>query len=192
MAGTPPLEQPPAHTAEAKAPSSRLGWLPANPSYRYLSGASLQLVSFRPGSRAEAMRGYAISAGDSFGVLGGGFIAGGSHETELKWVPDEAVSLTLSRVQLEAGPRLGPLQPVARVGFSLLRLEAGRELSFGIFSPRVGAALWLTSRSFDIGLSVFTEYVWRWIGAESGYANGVALELRFARPKPEARAHPRR
>lgn len=178
---------PPPPIVESRAPSRKVGWLPSNPAYRYHAGGSLQLLSFRPSSSREASRGYAIAGGESFGVLGGGFVAGGSHESELKWVPDEALSLSLSRVQLEAGPRLGPLLPVARVGFSLLHVDVGDRVSFGMFSPRVGAAVWLTSDRFDIGVSLFTEYVWRWFGSASGYASGVALELRFARPKPPPR-----
>jgi hypothetical protein len=184
MHGPPPAEHPPALTARPVASSPGLRWLPSNPRYRYLSGGSLQLLSFRPASSAVATRGYAVAGGESFGLLGGGFIAGGSHETELKWVPHEAVSLSFSRLQLEAGPRLGPLLPVARVGFSLVHLDVGHGVSFGMFSPRVGAAVWLTTRRFDVGVSVFTEYVWRWFGSASGYASGLALELRFARPKP--------
>jgi hypothetical protein len=79
---------------------------------------------------------------------------------------------------------------VARVGFSLLRLEVGHGVSFGMLSPRAGAALWLTSRHFDVGVSVFTEYVWRWIGNASGYASGLALEIRVARPKPSEKPSP--
>ena len=188
MHGPSTAEQPPAQTAEPTTPSPLRSWLPSNPDYRYLSGGSLQLLSFRPASSAAATRGYALAGGESFGVLGGGFIAGGSQETELRWVPDESLSLSLSRLQLEAGPRLGPLQPVARVGFSLLHLDVGHGLSFGMFSPRVGAAVWLTSRRFDVGVSVFTEYVWRWVGSASGYASGVALEIRFAKPKPPVAA----
>jgi hypothetical protein len=187
MHGPPPDLPPPPQTAQPPRPP-RLSWLPANPHYRYLGGGSLQLLSFRPSSSHESARGYAIAGGESFGVLGGGFIAGGSHETELKWVPHEALSLTLSRLQLEAGPRLGPLLPVARVGFSLVHVDVGERVSFGMFSPRVGAALWLTGRTFDVGVSVFSEYVWRWVGSPSGYAGGLALELRVAKQKPEARA----
>jgi hypothetical protein len=185
MHGPTPAEHPPPLTADSAKPAPRLSWLPSSPRYRYLSGGSLQVLSFRPATSAAAMRGVAVAGGESFGLLGGGFIAGGSHETELKWVPDDALSLSLSRLLLEAGPRLGPLLPVARVGFSLVHLDVGHEVSFGMFSPRVGAAVWLTTRRFDLGVSAFAEYVWRWVGSASGYASGVALELRIARPKPE-------
>ena len=87
---------------------------------------------------------------------------------------------------------LGPLRPVARVGFTMLHIDVGDRVSFGMFSPRVGAGLWFTSRWLDAGVSVFSEYFWRWVGGPSGYVQGVTFELRLPlRKLPPARYAPR-
>jgi hypothetical protein len=121
--------------------------------------------------------GYFLALGEALTTLRGPFAAGALQEHELRFVAKDALSLALSRYQWEAGPRLGPLEPMARVGFTLLHLDVGHGVSFGMFSPRVGLGLWLTLPHARIGVSAFTEYFWRWVGNDSAFVHGLTLEL---------------
>jgi hypothetical protein len=121
--------------------------------------------------------GYSFAIGEGLTTARGGLLAGGLQEHELRFVPSDSLSLNISRWQWEAGPRLGPLEPMARVGVTLLHLDIGHGVSFGMFSPRVGAGLWLKLPQSRVGLSAYSEYAWRWFGDESGFVHGVTLEL---------------
>jgi hypothetical protein len=139
---------------------------------------SFQLVDFRELSARSPSPGYALSLGEGLSTVRGAFQAGALQEHELRLVPDDSLSLTLSRYQWQAGPRLGPLEPRVRVGFSLLHVDYGDDgWSFGMFSPRVGAGLWLNLGSLQLGVSVFSEYSWRWFGDQSAYVRGFTFEL---------------
>lgn len=132
----------------------------------------------RPLSAIEPNTGYAFAFGESLTTLRGAWATGALQEHELRLVPADALSLTLSRYQWEAGPRLGPLEPMARVGFSLLHLDASKQgVSFGMFAPRVGAGLWLKLPGARLGISVFSEYFWRWLGQPSAFVRGLAFDL---------------
>ena len=131
----------------------------------------------------------ALGFGESLTTLRGGFAVGAIQEHELRLVPKDAFSVSLSRYQWEAGPRLGPVEPMARVGFTLLHLDVGHGVSFGMFSPRVGFGLWLSLPHSRVGVSAFTEYFWRWLGNDSAFVHGLTLEFQpdagpLIRPKP--------
>ena len=173
-----PLEPPvPALTAPARAPTySR--WPLLNPyTARHTALLSLGLVRFRPVSEQAESMGYSFAFGEGLATPRGAFLAGGLHEHELRFVPKDALSLSLSRYQWEAGPRLGPVEPMARVGFTLVHLDVGHGVSFGMFSPRVGVGLWLKLAHTRIGVSAFTEYFWRWFGDDSAFVHGLTLEF---------------
>ena len=106
-----------------------------------------------------------------------GFLAGGTQEQELRFVPKDSLSLSLSRYQWEGAVRLGPLEPAVRVGFTSLHLDIGHGVSFGMFSPRVGFGLWCKLSHTRIGVSTFTEYFWRWVGDDSAFVHGLTLEI---------------
>jgi hypothetical protein len=146
-----------------------------------------RLVSERSGSR-----GYAISGGEAMALLGGAFMAGGLQDHELRLVPDDALSLSLSRYQLEGGLRLGPFEPMVRVGFTTLHLDIGHRFSLGLFTPRVGAGLWLKLGKVRLGASAFSEYFWRWLGDESAFVHGLTFELQLETPlqRPAATSWP--
>jgi hypothetical protein len=127
--------------------------------------------------------GYSFAVGEGLTTARGALLAGGLQEHELRFVPNDALSLNISRWQWEAGPRLGPLEPMARVGFTLLHLDIGHGVSFGMFSPRVGVGLWLKLPESRIGVSAYTEYAWRWLGDDSGFLHGITLEIQ-PRSKP--------
>ena len=163
-------------------PVSFARWPLLNPyTARHLSSLTLGLVGFRRLSEPSERAGYALAFGESLTTLRGALAAGGSLEHELRFVPHDALSLAVSRYQWEAGPRLGPLEPMARVGFTLLHLDVGHGVSFGMFSPRVGVGLWLVLPQARIGVSAFSEYFWRWVGNDSAFVHGLTLEL-----QPEA------
>lgn len=104
-------------------------------------------------------------------------MAGGRLEHELRLVPKDALQLAVSRYYWEAGPRLGPIEPMARVGLTVLNLDYGKRFSFGMFSPRVGVGVWVKLAQTRIGVSAFSEYFWRWVGEESAFVHGVTLEI---------------
>jgi hypothetical protein len=126
--------------------------------------------------RAEN-RGYSFALGESLTTVRGLWAAGARLEYELRYVPKDALSIALWRYEWEAGPRLGPIEPMVRVGFTTLHLDVGHGVSFGMFSPRVGCGLWFKLPSTRVGVSAFTEYFWRWLGNESAFVHGLTLEI---------------
>lgn len=180
-----PLEPPIPVASPAKAERRATGaggsfrhWALLNPfTARHAHSASLGLVAFRPLSARDASAGYSLAFGESLTTLRGAFAAGALQENELRFVPKDALSLALSRYQWEAGPRLGPIEPKARVGFTLLHLDVGHGVSFGLLSPRVGLGLWLKLPRSRVGVSAFTEYFWRLAGDESAFVHGLTLEF---------------
>jgi hypothetical protein len=172
-----PVLAEPAATAPADAPSfSR--WQLLNPyTVRHSGLFSLGLVRFRPTPDTREVPGYYCAWGESVSTARGYFATGGLQEHELRFVPHDALSLGLWRYQWEAGLRLGPFEPRARVGFTLMHLDVGHGFSFGMFSPRVGLGLWLKLGPSRLGLSAFTEYFWRWVGSENAFVHGLSLEL---------------
>jgi hypothetical protein len=145
---------------------------------RHTRGAALGLVEFRLPDARKPSVGYSLVSSEAVTTLRGAFLAGGVREFELRLVPSDSFAIAFSRYLWEAGPRLGPVEPVARVGFTSLHLDYGRAgLCFGALSPRVGAALWLRVGQSRLGLSAFVEYYWRWLGGESAFVRGVSLEI---------------
>jgi hypothetical protein len=161
----------------AQAPSFA-HWVLLNPyAARHTSLLGLGVVGFRPLPQARESLGYSLAFGEAVTTLRGAFAAGLIQETELRFVPRDALSLSLRRYQWEAGPRLGPLEPMARVGFTLAHVDVGHGFSFGLLSPRVGVGLWWKLPHSRVGVSAFTEYFWRWVGGESAFVHGLTLEL---------------
>jgi hypothetical protein len=187
-----PAHEQAAIVAEPPIPAPRArasGWDWLNPAdLRHTSTVAFGLLDSRLTNEGSASRGYAISGGEGMALLSGAFSAGGLHEQELRFVPNDALSLGLSRYQLEAGLRLGPLEPMARVGFTTLHLDIGHGFSLGLFSPRVGAGLWLALGKARLGASAFAEYYWRWLGDDSALVHGLSIELQLETPLPGARA----
>lgn len=171
------------------APARVRGWEFLNPAHvRHTGTFAFSVLDSRLSNEPAASRGYAISGGEGLALLSGAFSAGGLHEQELRLVPDDALSLSLSRYQLEAGLRIGPLEPMARVGFTTLHLDIGHGFSLGLFSPRVGAGVWLKLGKARLGASAFAEYFWRWLGDESALVRGLSFEIQLETPMPGARA----
>ena len=161
----------------AQAPSFA-HWVLLNPyTARHANLLSLGAVGFRPLPEARESLGYSLAFGEAITTLRGPFAAGLLQETELRLVPRDALSLNLRRYQCEAGLRLGPLEPLVRVGFTLAHLDIGHGVSFGMFSPRVGLGLWWKLPHSRVGVSAFTEYFWRWVGNDSAFVHGLTLEL---------------
>jgi hypothetical protein len=185
----PPLPSPPA--AQAWRSSTR--WPLLDPySARHARSLSFQVVGFRLLPAKTASAGYAFALGEALATTRRAWMTGALQEHELRLVPDDALSLTLSRYQWEAGPRLGRLEPRVRVGFSLLHVDYGHgHFSFGMLSPRVGAGLWLDLSGAHVGVSAFAEYFWRWLGDESAFVRGLTFEVQpRAAPLRRPRARP--
>ncbi|HEY5239976.1 MAG TPA: hypothetical protein VIJ22_00860 [Polyangiaceae bacterium] len=97
----------------------------------------------------------------------------------------DSASFALSPVQNMAlvGVRLGPIEPEARVGMSLLTFDVFHgAYSFEMFSPRVEGGLGLRFGRFRVSAHGFSEYLWRWWGS-SYFEKGVAFEVRLEAPK---------
>ncbi|HKY36333.1 MAG TPA: hypothetical protein VJN18_10365 [Polyangiaceae bacterium] len=189
----PPAPEPqPAHVASVP---QRARWALLDPfTARHARTLGFSLLRSRSSPDTAPTTGYGLAFGEALTTLRGSFVAGGLLEHELRLVPADAFSLTLSRYQWEAGPRLGPVEPLVRVGFSLLHFDVGSSgFSFGMLSPRVGAGLWLTLPALRLGVSVFSEYWWRWVGEPSAFVRGLSFELQPAAPplrKPRATSSP--
>lgn len=151
--------------------------------WRHLGQGAFSFLWSRPTSSNVASRGYALSGGESLALLPGAFAVGGMQDFELRFVPDDALGLHLSRYHLESGLRVGALEAMVRVGVTTLHVSYGDGFSVGMFSPRVGAGAWLWLGAARLGVSAFSEYCWRWLGDESAFVQGLSLELALARPK---------
>ena len=145
---------------------------------RHARSFAFQLVAFRPAEARLPSSGYALAIGESLTTIRGVLATGALQEHELRLVPDDALHVNISRYQWEAGPQLGPLEPRVRVGFTLLHVDVGTSgFSFGLFTPRVGAGVWLKLSRTRLGLSAFSEYFWRLAGDDSAWVRGFSLEL---------------
>jgi hypothetical protein len=194
---TPALVAPAETKRRPAALPSYSRWPLLNPfTARHSSGLTLGVVGFR---RLEGKRenlGYSLAFSEGLTTVRGGFLAGGRLEHELRLVPKDALSLNLARYYWEAGPRIGALEPMARVGVTLLHLDYGQRFSFGMFSPRVGLGVWFKLPQSRVGLSAFTEYFWRWVGEPSAFVHGITLEIQpdalpLVRPRPTSSPAPR-
>jgi hypothetical protein len=162
---------------------------------RHASGLTLGVVGFRRLTEQRESLGYSLAFSEGLTTVRGGFLAGGRLEHELRLVPNDALSLNVARYYWEAGPRLGPIEPMARVGVTLMHVDYGQRFSFGMLSPRVGLGLWFKLPQSRVGLSAFTEYFWRWVGDPSAFVHGITLEIQpDALPlvKPRATSWPAR
>jgi hypothetical protein len=176
---SPPAIVAPAPAARRPAASPSYGrWLLLNPiTSRHSSGLSLGIVGSRRVPQNRENLGYSLAFSEGVTTVRGGFLAGGRVEHELRLVPKDALELGVSRYYWEAGPRLGPIEPMARVGLTVLYLDYGKRFSFGMFSPRVGVGVWIKVAQSRIGLGVFSEYFWRWVGDDSAFVHGLTLEI---------------
>jgi len=144
---------------------------------RHTSGLTLGVVGARRLSERREDTGYSVAFSEGLTTVRGGFLAGGRLEHELRFIPKDSLQLGVSRYYWEAGPRLGPVEPMARVGVTLMYLDYGKRFSFGMFSPRVGLGLWVKLAQTRVGVSLFTEYHWRWVGEDSAFVHGLTLEI---------------
>jgi hypothetical protein len=178
----PPAPEPqPAYVAPAP---QRARWALLDPfTARHARVLGFSLLRSRLLPADASSSGYGLTVGEALTTLRGSFLAGGLLEHELRLVPADAFSLILSRYQWEAGPRLGLVEPLVRVGFSVAHFDYGSSgFSFGMLSPRVGAGVWLTLSGLRLGVSVFSEYSWRWLGEPSAFVRGLSFELQPAAP----------
>jgi hypothetical protein len=153
-------------------------WVLLNPrSARHTSGFSVGVLSSRRLSGAGRDLGYSVAWSEGLTTLRGAFLAGARLEHELRLVPKDALELGGWRYYWEGGARLGPVEPQTRVGVTLLCLDYGKRVSVGMFSPRIGVGVWIKLGQTRIGLSVASEYHWRFIGEDSAFVHGLTLEV---------------
>jgi hypothetical protein len=126
----------------------------------------------------DAQTGYLLDAAQLATVRVGAFqIAGGTGTAfRLFGAHGAAASFTYQSV---ASVRLGPIEPEVGLLLDTFTLDVVRgKVSFEFLSPRAsaGASVRLTHRLL-IGVSVYTEYLWRWLG-DDVRMTGAFLSLR--------------
>jgi hypothetical protein len=110
----------------------------------------------------------------------GPVFAGASVALTLRVLDGKSAALSLPQYTLFGGLSLGPVEPQASVGLSLLTVDVFRgDYSFEMASPRVGAGLGLRLGRLHVSAEVHTEYLWRWIGASNYRIQGLLFGLGY-------------
>ncbi len=80
--------------------------------------------------------------------------------------------------------KLGPLEPEALFGFAIVTVDnLQHDLSFGLFSPRVGFGVGLRLGGLRIGVQANSEYQWRWL-ARDVFLYGLMVDVRLQSAQP--------
>lgn len=114
--------------------------------------------------------------------IGHVFIAG-TIRSQFRYFDSKSFALSPIQNMAMVGIRLGPIEPEARVGMSLVTFDVFHgAYSFEMFSPRVEGGVGLRFGRFRVSAHGFSEYLWRWWG-DSYFEKGVAFEVRLEAPK---------
>jgi hypothetical protein len=126
--------------------------------------------------------GLEIAWGPSLADLEGAWRFTGLVQMDLRAFATSSWALAISTHTFEVSGRVGPLEPFARVGGSLLTVDDfDGSVSAELASPRVGAGIAVRlSRAVEIGVEGYSEYFWRWFGP-SALVHGLLLNVRFER-----------
>ncbi|MGD0526951.1 MAG: hypothetical protein ABSE49_17535 [Polyangiaceae bacterium] len=127
--------------------------------------------------------GWEISLGATTETRIGRVFLAGVIRTQFRYFDSKSFALSPIQNMAMVGIRLGPIEPEARVGMSLLTFDVFHgAYSFEMFSPRVEGGLGLRFGRLRISAHGFSEYLWRWWG-DSYFEKGVAFEVRLEAPK---------
>ena len=114
--------------------------------------------------------------------IGPVFLAG-IIRSQFRWFDSSSFALSPLQNMAMVGLRLGPIEPEARLGFSLATFDVFHSAySFEMLSPRVEGGFGLRLGRFRVSAHGFSEYLWRWWGS-SYFEKGVAFEVRLEAPK---------
>jgi hypothetical protein len=126
--------------------------------------------------------GLELAWGPSLADVEGAWRFTGLVQMDLRAFATSSWALAVSTHTFEVSGRVGPLEPFARVGGSLLTVDDfDGSVSAELASPRVGAGIAVrVSRAVEIGVEAYSEYFWRWFGP-SALVHGLLLDVRFER-----------
>jgi hypothetical protein len=127
--------------------------------------------------------GWELSVGVTTETRVGQVFLAGIMRTQFRYFDSKSFALSPLEDLAMVGVRLGPIEPEARVGFSILTFDVFHAAySFEMISPRVEGGLGLRFGRFRVSAHGFSEYLWRWWGS-SYFEKGVAFEVRLEAPK---------
>ena len=140
-------------------------------------------MSWRRSGKSDTGKGWELSLGVVTESRVGQVFLAGTIRTQFRWFDSSSFALSPIQNMAMVGIRIGPLEPEARVGFSLATFDVFHSAySFEMFSPRVEGGVGLRFGRFRASAHVFSEYLWRWWG-DSYFEKGIAFELRLEAPK---------
>jgi hypothetical protein len=115
----------------------------------------------------------------------GPFFLSGYQDMHLRVLDSKTFVFSLLTTQMGAGLRVGPFEPEARVGFSILTLDVFHgHYSAEMLSPRVGAGIGIHLGKIRLDIATHSEYLWRWFGPDY-LIRGVSLGLRLDVTRPK-------
>lgn len=124
-----------------------------------------------------------LSLGSAMTTALGPFYITGSPRTLLRIFDSKRVSWSIFQEEFVGGLRIGPLEPEAGIGLSLMSIDVfNAEWSAQLFSPRVMAGVGLHLGKFKVDIKGHAEYLWRWFGPDY-YVRGITLGIRFDAPR---------
>lgn len=112
------------------------------------------------------------------------FFLVGRQRTILRIINDKSFSWSLFHQDLGGGLLIGPFEPEAGIGLSLLTADIFHaEPSIQLFTPRVSAGLGIHVGKIRVDLKAHAEYLWRWFGPDY-LIRGITLGIRLDVPRP--------
>lgn len=125
-----------------------------------------------------------IAIGMTFVTPAKPFYLFGKQRTLLRILDDKSFSWSLFHQDLGGGIMIGPIEPEAGIGMSLLTADIFHaEPSIQLFTPRVHAGIGLHIGPFKASLTGHAEYLWRWFGPDY-LVRGITLGLRLDAARP--------
>jgi hypothetical protein len=127
-----------------------------------------------------------VAVGMTFTTPTGPFVLIGAQRTILRVIDDKSFSWSLFHQDVGGGLRLGPFEPEARFGISLLTADIFHgEPSVQMLTPRVTAGFGLHLGQIRVDIKAHSEYLWRWFGSDYP-TRGITIGLRLDTPRPKS------
>jgi hypothetical protein len=122
-----------------------------------------------------------VALGSTSTAAYGPFYVAGSGRTILRSLDAKSFAWSIYHQDLAGGLRLGPLEPEARFGVSVLTVDVFRaEWSAELLSPRVSFGVGVHIGRVRVDVRAHAEYLWRWFGPDylvRGLTLGVRLDV---------------
>jgi hypothetical protein len=114
------------------------------------------------------------------------FFLVGRQRTIFRIIDDKSFSWSLFHQDLGGGMTIGPFEPEATIGLSVLTADIFHaEPSIQLFTPRVAAGIGIHLGPFRLDVKGHAEYLWRWFGPDY-LVRGITLGLRLDIPRPKS------